>query len=110
LYYCCCAAKTVKGSIRWGVARSSRARFFFYFIAPRSCRTEPCTSAELPDATKQTKNRVRLHLAAPQCWLAFNKQGYIHASYHVAEWQFLSIMNRLLIFSTDISGILGGLI
>jgi len=26
------------------------------------------------------------------------------------EWQFLSIMNRLRIFSTDISGILGGLI
>jgi len=24
------------------------------------------------------------------------------------KWQFLSIMNRLLTFSTDISGILGG--
>jgi len=28
-------------------------------------------SAELPDATKQTKNRARLLLAIPQCRLAF---------------------------------------
>jgi len=38
-----------------------------------------------------------------------NKQGYIHASYQVAEMAFLSIMSRLHIFSTDISGISGGL-
>jgi len=30
-----------------------------------------CTSAELPDATKQTKNRARLLLATPQCRLTF---------------------------------------
>jgi len=42
-----------KANLHWDVARSSRARFFVCFIAPRSCRAEPCTSAELPDATKQ---------------------------------------------------------
>jgi len=39
---------------------------------PRSCGVEACTSAELPDATKQTKNRARLLLATPQCRLAFS--------------------------------------
>jgi len=38
-----------------------------------------------------------------------NKQDYIHASYQVAEMAFSCIMSRLLIFSGDISGILGGL-
>jgi len=38
-----------------------------------------------------------------------NKQGYIYASYQLAEMVFLGIMSRLLIFSTDISGIIGGL-
>jgi len=32
-----------------------------------------CTSAELPDATKQTKNRTRLLLATPQCRPAFER-------------------------------------
>jgi len=40
------------------------------FIA--RCRAELCTSAELPDTTKQTKNRVQLLLATPQCRLAFS--------------------------------------
>jgi len=60
----------VKANLHWGVARSIRARFFVCFSAPRSCPAEPCTSAELPDATKQTKNRARLLLATRQCRLA----------------------------------------
>jgi len=36
-----------------------------------------------------------------------NEQGHIHASYQVAEMAFWSIMSTF--FSTDISGILGGL-
>ena len=62
--------KTLKAKLHWGVARGNRARFFVCFIAPRICRSEPCTSAELPDATKQTKNRARLLLATPQYRLA----------------------------------------
>ena len=42
------------------------------FIAPRSWRAEPCTGAELPDATKQTKNRARLLLATPRCRLTLS--------------------------------------
>jgi len=60
----------LKANLHWGVARSNRARFFVCFIALRSCHAEPCTSAELPDATKQTKNRARLLLATPQYRLA----------------------------------------
>ena len=45
--------------------------FVLLRIAPRSCRAEPCTSAKLPDATKQTKNRALL-LLATQCRLAFS--------------------------------------
>jgi len=56
----------------WDVARSSRARFFVCFIAPRSCRAEPRTSAELPDATKQTKDYTWQLLARPRCRLAFS--------------------------------------
>jgi len=52
--------------------------FFVCFIAPRSCPAEPCTSAELPDATKQTKNRARLLLATPQCRLAFKLWLTVH--------------------------------
>jgi len=37
----------------------------------------PCTSAELPDATIQTKNRARLLLGTPQCRLAFKLQGIV---------------------------------
>jgi len=37
-----------------------------------------------------------------------NKEGYIHASYQVAEMSFLIVL-WVFIFSTDISGILGGL-
>jgi len=29
---------SVKANLHWGVARSSRVRFFVCFIAPRSCR------------------------------------------------------------------------
>jgi len=44
----------IKANRHWGVARSSRARFSVRFIASRSCRAEPCTSAELPDALRCT--------------------------------------------------------
>jgi len=60
----------LSANLHWGVARSSRARFFVRFLAPRICRAESCTSIELPDATKQ--NRARLLLATPQCRLAFS--------------------------------------
>jgi len=60
----------VKANLHWEVARSSRARFFVCTVAPRSSRAEPCASAELHDATKQTKNRARLLLPTSQCWLA----------------------------------------
>ena len=63
----------------------------FCFIAPRSCRAEPCTSAELPDATKQTKNRARLLLATPQCRLAFSQQSWNIWYY---EFVFFSIATR----------------
>jgi len=43
----------VKANLHWGHATSSRARFFVCLIVPSSCRAKPCTSAELPDATKQ---------------------------------------------------------
>jgi len=65
------ARSAVKANLHWGVARSSCARFFVCFIAPRSCHAEPWTSAELPDATKQRKNRSRLLLATPQRKLSF---------------------------------------
>ena len=65
--------ETVKANLHRGVASSSRARFCLFYCALEL----PCTSAELPDATKQTKNRAWLLLAAPQCRLAFRKRlGY----------------------------------
>jgi len=63
---------SIKANLHWEVARSSRARSFVCFIAPRSCRAEPCTSAELPDATKQTKDYAWQLLVRPQCRLAFS--------------------------------------
>jgi len=64
-------AGLVKANLHWGRARSSRAWFFVCFIAPRSCRAEPCTSAESPDATKHTKDYAWQLLARPQCRLTF---------------------------------------
>jgi len=57
------------------VSRSSCAQFFVCFIAPRSCRAEPCTIAELPDATKQTRDYAWQLLARPQCKLAFRPEN-----------------------------------
>jgi len=41
------------------------------FVLLRPGVAEPCTSAELPGAIKETKNRARQLLARPQCRLAF---------------------------------------
>jgi len=57
----------IKANLHWGLARSSSARFFVCFIAPRTCRAELWTSAELPHATKQTKDYAWQLLARPQC-------------------------------------------
>jgi len=77
-----------KANLHWGVARSSPARLFVCFIAPRSCRAEVCTSAELPDATKQNKIvrgyswqllsvdwPLASELSFP-CWLSLNQKAW----------------------------------
>ena len=80
IYYILCAWEWqfygVKANLHWGVAKSSHARFFGCFIATRSCRAKPCTSAEVPDTTKQRKNRARLLLATPQCRLALTEVSH----------------------------------
>jgi len=45
-----------KANLHWGVARSSRARFFVCFVAWGNSALGTAT----PDAIKQTKNRERL--------------------------------------------------
>jgi len=86
----------LRANLHW-VARSSRARLFVCFIASRSCRSEPCPSAELPDATKQTKKRARLLLATPQCGLAFTMAcAFAHASHENIwheTWLLFSLKN-----------------
>ena len=50
----------------------------FVSLRPGFCHTRVAVpSAELPDATKQTKNRARLLLATSQCRLAFS--AIVHA-------------------------------
>ena len=66
---------SLKANRHWGRTRSSRSRFFVCFIAPRSYRAEPCTSAELPDATKQTKDYAWQPLARHQRRLAFRNNS-----------------------------------
>jgi len=70
-------SSTLEANLHWERARSSRARFFVLLrsgVAVPS-RAEPC--AELPDATKQTKDHAWQLLARPQCRLAFtNKLFY----------------------------------
>jgi len=91
------ARATIKANLHW-VARSSRARFFVCFIASRSCRAEPCTSAELPHATKQTKNRARLLLAARQCRLAFTLH-FVRSQWHLLHpFQFAYNVNSAITF------------
>jgi len=67
---------SVKVNPHWGRARRCQAQIFVSFIVPRSYRAEPRTSAELPDATKQTKDYAWQLLARPQCRLALTIKLY----------------------------------
>ena len=60
----------LKANLHWGVARSSRARLFVWFVASRSCRV---VHERRITRRNKTNNRARLLLATPQCRLALSR-------------------------------------
>jgi len=66
----------IKANLHWGVARSSRARFFVCFVASGNSALVHgfALAGQLLGALKQTKNRARILLATPQCRLALTDQ------------------------------------
>jgi len=70
------ALLSVEDSLHWGVARSSRARFFVCFVASGNSALVHRSVRQFLDAIKQTKNRARILLATPQCRLALTLKSF----------------------------------
>jgi len=90
----------LKANLHWGVARSSRARFFVCFIESGNPALVHGSARQLLGAIKETKNRARLLLATPQCILAFRdwqtsykhypKIGSSNTKIHMSECKLIS--------------------
>jgi len=63
--------------LHWGRARSCQGWSFVCFVASGNSALVHGLARQLLGAMKQTKNRVRLLLATPQCRLAFKGSAWV---------------------------------
>jgi len=76
----------VKANLHWGVARSSRARFFVCFAASGNSALVHASAPQLLGAIKQTETRARLLLSVdwplPQRATSQNLQPWAWIQHH----------------------------